>query len=48
MLAICAALVSSPSMPGGARDADWRQAVDRLDREKVLAKLRVNPQDLRR
>jgi len=35
MLATCIALV--PSVPRGARDASWTQAVDRLAREKVLA-----------
>jgi hypothetical protein len=37
MLATCAALLLRPAMPGGAQDASWTQAADRLAREKVLA-----------
>ena len=37
MLATCTALLSSPSTPAVTLDATWRQAVDRLAQEKVLA-----------
>lgn len=37
LLATCAALMSSPKMAALAQGASWRQALDRLAREKTLA-----------